>query len=133
MFNSIIFYLFIDYSTIYINVILKIPLGLIKLSRIAFPGIFVSVCFLIILLLAKQTMPTKKKLTKQGKYKNGSKANPTFYILRRTLLIISLGPLASKTKQPKGTGMAYSCVKSSNFFSVNSLEILDITKENFLR
>ena len=68
MFNSINFYHFIEYSTIYINVFLKIPLGLIKLSRTAIPGIFVTVCFLIILLLPKQ-IPTKKKLTKRKKYK----------------------------------------------------------------
>ena len=52
--------------------------GLIKLSRIGFQGIFVTVCFLLILLLPKQ-ISAKKKLTKQRKHKNGSKANPTFY------------------------------------------------------
>ena len=36
IFNSISFYSFNKYSRIYINVFLKIPLCLIKLSRIAF-------------------------------------------------------------------------------------------------
>ena len=38
------------------------PLGLIQLRRMDFLGIFVTVCFLIILLLSKQTVQTNKKL-----------------------------------------------------------------------
>ena len=71
MFSSISFYHLVEYSTIYIDVFLKMSLGLIKLSMIAFLGISVTVCFLIILLLPKQTIPTKKKLTKRKKYKSG--------------------------------------------------------------
>ena len=88
MFNSISFYSFIENSTIYVDVFLKINLGLIKLIGIAFLGISVTVHFLIILLLLKQTIPTKKQLTKQRKYKNGAKANLAFYTLRHSLLII---------------------------------------------
>ena len=43
------------------------PLGLFKLSRMVFLGILVTVYFLIIVLLPKQTIPTKNKLTKQEK------------------------------------------------------------------
>ena len=69
-----------EYFMIYVTVIFE-TLRLIKLSRIAFPGIFVIVCLLIILLLLpKQTIFDKKKLAKQRKYKNGQKDNPTFYV-----------------------------------------------------
>ena len=40
MFNSLSFYYFIEYFSIYINVFLKRPLGLIKLSRIFFTRYF---------------------------------------------------------------------------------------------
>ena len=66
MFNSISFYTFIEYSTIYINIFLKMCLGLIKLKRISFPGIFAMVWFLIILPLPKQTIRTRKKLNKEN-------------------------------------------------------------------
>ena len=115
IFNSIGFYSFIEYSKIYINVYLKISLGLIKLSRVVFPGIFVTVCFLIILLLSKQTIPTKKKIDKQRKYKNDPKTNPTFYILHDFSLIIFLVLLSDKTRKPKDTSMRYNCIESSNF------------------
>ena len=115
IFNSIGFYSFIEYSKIYINVYLKISLGLIKLSRVVFPGIFVTVCFLIILLLSKQTIPTKKKINKQGKYKNDPKTNPTFYILHDFWLIIFPVLLSDKTRKPKDTSMRYNCIESSNF------------------
>ena len=39
---------------------------------------------------------------------------------------------SSKTKQPKDTSMPYNCIKNSNFFSLNILEILDITTNIFL-
>ena len=42
MFNRISFYSFIEYSMIYINVFLKICLGLVKLSRTAFMVIFAN-------------------------------------------------------------------------------------------
>ena len=123
------------------------PLGLIKLSRIAFPGIFVTVCFLITLLLPKQTIRTKKKLTKQKKYKSGPKTNPAFFILHRALFMIFLVLFSNKTKQAKDTSIPYNCIKkqpksasipynyikSSNFSSLNFLEILDITTNSFLR
>ena len=67
MFNSISFYSFIKYSMICIYIFLKMPLGLFKLSRMVFLGILVTVYFLIIVLLPKQTIPTKNKLTKQEK------------------------------------------------------------------
>ena len=130
MFNSICFYHFIEYYTIYINVFLKMSLGL---GRTAFSGIFVTVCFLIILLLPKQTIPTKKKLTKRKKYKSGPKTNTTFFILHHSLLMIFLVLLSNKTKQPKDTSTTYNCIKSSNFFSLNFLKILDITTNSFLR
>ena len=41
--------------------------GLNKLRRIAFPCVFLNSCFLIILLQPKQTILTKKKLTKNQK------------------------------------------------------------------
>ena len=98
MLNSIpSFDSFIEYSTNYINVFLKMPLDLIKLSSIAFPGIFVTVCFLIILLPPKQTIPTKKK------YKSDSKTNPTFFILHHSLLMIFLVLLSKKRKLPNNT------------------------------
>ena len=118
------FYFFVEYSMIYSNVFLKIFLGLVKLSRIAFPGIFVTVCFLIILLLPKQTIPTKKKSTTQRKYKNGPKANLTFYNLCHSLLIIFLVLLSNKTKRPRDTSMRYNNIKCSNFFSINFLDML---------
>ena len=43
--------------------------GLNKLRRIAFPCVFLNSCFLIILLQPKQTILTKKKLTKNQKKK----------------------------------------------------------------
>ena len=67
MFNSISFYSFIKYSMICIYIFLKMPLALFKLSRMVFLGILVTVYFLIIVLLPKQTIPTKNKLTKQEK------------------------------------------------------------------
>ena len=105
-----------------------------SLSRIAFPGIFFTVCFLIILLLSKQTAPTKKKLTKQKeKYKRCPKINPTFFILHCSLLMIFLVLLSNETKQPKGTSIPYNCIENSRIFSMNLLEILDITYHNSFR
>ena len=92
------------------------PLGLIKQRSIAFPGIFVTVCFLILFLLPKQTIARKKKLNKKRKYKNGPKASPTFYIFHRSFLTILLVLLFNKTKQPKNTSMDHNCIESSNFF-----------------
>ena len=141
MFKNKDFYHFIEYSAIYINVFLKMSLGLIKLSRIAFSGIFVTVCFSMTLLLPKQTI-TKKKLTKKKhkkkkkkkkKYKSGPKINPTFFILHRALLMIFLVLFLNKTKQPKDICIPYNWIKSSNFLSLNFLEILDITRNSFLR
>ena len=132
MFSSISFYSFIKYSTVYINIFLKMPRGLIKLSKIAFSGIFVTIGFLIILLLPKQTIPAKKKkkpLTKQRKYKNSPIPNSNFYILCCSLLIIFY--CYYLTRQPKDTNISYNCIKSSNFFSVNLSEILQITKYTF--
>ena len=120
MFNKISFYSFIEYSTIYINVFFKMTLCVIKLSRIVFVDIFVTVWFLFVLLLLKQTIPTKKKSTKKRKYKNDTKANPTFY-------------LHNKTNQSKDTNIPYNFIKISNVFSMNFLEILDITKSSLLR
>ena len=92
------------------------PLGLIKLSRITFWGIFVTVCLLIILLLSKQTAQTKKKLTKQQKKKskNGPKTNPTFFILHRSLLKIFL--LSNKKSNQKIQVCLISVLKARNFF-----------------
>ena len=106
--------------------------GLTKYSRIAFLSIFVTVCFLIILLLLKQTIPTKKKLTKQRKCKNGPKANPTFYILLYYLLIIFLVLLFNKKNNQKIEVYLKIILKSSYFFSRNFLEMLDITQNSFL-
>ena len=52
-------------------------LGLIKLSGIAFPETFVKICFLIKLLLLKQTIPTKKNTKKTSKDQTYQKAKPT--------------------------------------------------------
>ena len=53
---------------IYVNLFLKISLGLIKFDVIAFPSILLKVCFLIMLLLPKQTNFTTMKLAKQRNY-----------------------------------------------------------------
>lgn len=68
------------------------PLGLIKLSRLAFPDIFVIGFLLIILLLVKQTTT-----------KNGPKGWPYFFIIGRSLLMVFLALLSNKTKQRKDT------------------------------
>ena len=73
------------------------------------------------------------KLTKQRKYKNGPKANPTFYILLRCLLIFLLALLSNKTKEPKDTSVRQNYIKNENCVSINLLKILDITKNSFLR
>ena len=54
---------------IYVDVFLEISLGLTKFSRTASSGVFVTVCFLTIILLPKQTIFTKNELTNQRKYK----------------------------------------------------------------
>ena len=102
-------------------------LGLSRLSRIAFPSTFDTVCFLITLLLPKETIPTKK-LTKQRKYKNDLKDSPVFYILRHYLLIILLVSLfiiifyyllfvlLFIKNQSEDTSISYNNSKSSNFF-----------------
>ena len=64
MFNSISFYTFIEYSTIYINIFLKMCLGLIKLKRISFPGIFAMVFAIFNHTAAAKTNHTDKKKTK---------------------------------------------------------------------
>ena len=74
------------YSTIYINVFLKVSLVLIKLNKIAVSGIFVSICFLMKLLLPKETIPSNTHLTK--KRKNDPEANPSFHTLRHSLSTI---------------------------------------------
>ena len=53
IFSSISFYSLIEYSTIYITIILKMSLGLSKVSSIVPPGIFVTIYFLIIPMLSK--------------------------------------------------------------------------------
>ena len=53
IFSSISFYSLIEYSAIYITIILKMSLGLSKVSSIVSPGIFVTICFLIIPMLSK--------------------------------------------------------------------------------
>ena len=53
IFSSISFYSLIEYSTIYITIILKMSLGLSKVSSIVPPGIFVTIYFLIIQMLSK--------------------------------------------------------------------------------
>lgn len=61
IFDSISLSSFIGYFLIYINLFLKMYFSLIKFSRIAFfSGIFVTVCFLIILMLQKQTILKKR-------------------------------------------------------------------------
>ena len=66
------------------------------------------------------------------KYEKGPKANFAFYILSHSLLTIFLVLLSNKTK-PKNTSIPCNCIKSSNSFSMNFLETLDITKNCFLR
>lgn len=51
----------ISIYTFNINIL---SLGLIKISTISCPGVFITVWFSIIPMLPKQTIPTKKKLTK---------------------------------------------------------------------
>lgn len=61
IFDSISLSSFIGYFLIYINLFFKMYFSLIKFSRIAFfSGIFVTVCFLIILMLQKQTILKKR-------------------------------------------------------------------------
>lgn len=50
---------------------------------------------------------TNKKETKQRKYKNGTKANPVFYIFHQSLLIIFLILLSNKIEQPKHRNVLY--------------------------
>ena len=54
-----------------------------------------------------------KKLIKQGKYNNGQKASPTFYILKTFLI-----PITNKVKQEK---------------EINFLQIVDKTRNSLLR
>ena len=59
--TSLITTIIISIYTFIINIL---SLGLIKVSRISCPGVFITVWFSIIPMLPKQTIPTKKKLTK---------------------------------------------------------------------
>ena len=104
--NNISFCSFIEYFLIFVDVFLTMSFTLIIVGRIVFPGISVTNCFLLIMLLPKKSYAYKKKLTKQKKkYKNGRKANPTFYIIRHSLLIVFRFLLSKKIKQPKGKSM----------------------------
>ena len=62
IFNGTSFYFFIEYFRVYVNVFLKNISSLITLDRIAFLGIFAIACFMIILLLPKQTILDKKEI-----------------------------------------------------------------------
>ena len=115
-----------------ITMIWKKVFSLDELGTNFSPVIFVTVCFLIILLLPKQTIRKKKKLTKQRKYKNDQKTNPTSYILRNSLLITFLILLPNKTKQPKETNMSHKNTKNPSF-KINFWEILDITWKTFFK
>ena len=53
--------------------------SLIQLSRFVFPGIFVTVCLSLTLLLPKQIILKQKKSPEQRKFKNPQKAYPTLY------------------------------------------------------
>ena len=99
-----------------------------------FPGIFVTICLSLILLLPKQTIHKQKKLTKQRKYKSFQKDYPAIiYILRHFFFIIFLILLFNKAKQTKWTRMSYNNVKNSIFSSINILEPQDSTWNSFLR
>ena len=101
-FNCKSFYSFIEYLLLYANGFLKMLFSLIELSRFIFPGIFVTICLSLILLLPKQTIHKQKKFTKQRKYKSCQKDYPAIiYILRHSLFIIFLILLFNKAKQTK--------------------------------
>lgn len=59
--TTLITTIIISIYTFNINIL---SLGLIKVSTISCPGVFITVWFSIIPMLPKQTIPTKKKLTK---------------------------------------------------------------------
>ena len=101
-FNCKSYYSFIEYLLLYANGFLKMLFSLIELSRFIFPGIFVTICLSLILLLPKQTIHKQKKFTKQRKYKSCQKDYPAIiYILRHSLFIIFLILLFNKAKQTK--------------------------------
>ena len=124
---------FIEYFLLYVNGFLKILFSSIELSRFVFPGIFVTVCMSLTLLLPKQIILKQKKSAKQRKYKNPPKAYPTFYVLSHSLFIICLILLFNKIKQAKEKRMSYNNNKNTIFFSINILEIQDSTRNSFLR
>ena len=123
---------FIKYLLLYVKGFLKMHFSLIELSRFVFPGIFVTVCLSLMLLLPKQIILKQKKLAKQRKYKNCRKAYPSFYILCHSLFIICLILLFNKIKQAKETRMSYNNVKNTIFFLITILEIQDSTWNSFL-
>ena len=124
---------FIKYLLLYVNGFLKMLFSLIELSRFVFPGIFVTVCLPLMLLLPKQIILKQKKLAKQRKYKNCRKAYPSFYILCHSLFKICLILLFKKIKQAKETRMSYNNVKNTILFLITILEIQDSTRNSFLR
>ena len=124
---------FSEYLLLYVNGFLKMLFSLIELSRFVFRGIFVTVCFSLILLLPKEIILKQKKSAKQRKYKNRQKAYPAFYILHYSLFIICLILLFNQIKQAKETRMSHNNVKNTIFFSINILEIQDSTRNSFLR
>ena len=81
----------------------------------SFSVFFVIVRFLITFLLPKQTILKKRNSWHKENTKNGQKANPTFYILRHSKLIIFLILLPNKTKQPKETSMSHTNIKNPFF------------------
>ena len=88
---------------------------------------FYSHCFML-----KQII-LDKNLNTQRKYKNRQNANPTFYILRHSLLINFLILLINKRKQAKDTSMSYNNIKNTIFSKINVLEMLDLTRNSFFK
>lgn len=83
-------------------------------GRIVFPGISVTL-FSNHGAAVEKDYAYQKILSKQRKYGNSQRANPTFYILRHSLLINSLILLSDK-KQPKGTKMTCNNIRNLGFF-----------------
>ena len=80
MFNKISFYSFIEYSTIYINVFLKMTLCVIKLSRIVFCGHF-CYCLIFIHTAAAETNYTDKKEINYKKKNTKMTQKPTLLFI----------------------------------------------------
>ena len=89
--------------------------SLIELGRFFFPGIFVTVCLSLTLLLRKQIILKEKKSAKIRKYKIPQKAYLTFYILCHSLFTTCLILLFNKINQAKETIMSYNNNKNTFF------------------